>query len=250
MTGLKQNLDLLFLQNVDSSTYSDLKSAAATVTTAQKRNVDWLCKHFITAMYGEETISFKNSLLNMKQKTGETISSYCNRLQETSSMAYSEHEQAEEACLLALLRGISDSTMRQKLNESTVTTYREAVRLAKRLESVSNMFEKEPISILKNSTDSNNKSYSNHSRDSSEDRNNSYRGRSPTPYRNRQRSDSRDRYHSSRNRHRDRSSSRRRNNSRDRRDSRSKRKDWKREVVCWKCDKKGHYRSECRSNLN
>ena len=241
MTGLKQNMDLLFLQNVDGSTHSDLKLAAATITTAQKRDVDRLCKHFITAMYGEDSISFKNSLLNMKQKTGETIAKYCNRLQEISSMAYSEHEQAEEACFLALLRGISDSTIRQKLNESTVTTYKEAVRLAKRLESVSNMFEKEPISILKNSTESNSRD---HSRESSEDRNNSYRGRSPTPYRNRQRSDSRNRYHSSRNRHRDRS------NSRGRRDSRPKRKDSKREIVCWKCDKKGHYKSECRSNLN
>ena len=144
MTGTQPNMDLLFLQNVSSTTYRTLKTVAASFTEEQKQDVDIICKQFLSTMYGDEVIYLKSSLLETKQKSGETIAEYCNRLQELASIAYSCPEQAQEACLLALFRGISNSRVKQKLNESLVTSFPEAVRLAKRLEQVNIMFGDKP----------------------------------------------------------------------------------------------------------
>ena len=288
MTGLTENLDLLFLQNVqDKETYPTLKTAAPSLTRQQKQNVDLLCKHFLSAMYGEQSVTLKNNMLNMKQKSGETVTAFCNRIQEAGSLAYTETEAADEACLLTLLRGLTSRNIRQKLNEATIATFSEAKRLAKRMESVAQMFEQEPTSILKTRSETEDRpraSFETSERSTS-------RGRSPTPhwrtndrrssrdsYRsnsrgkhrsNRSNSRSRDRSHSrsrdrshgrysrsnSRNsnyRSNNRSSSRNRYQSsrdRGRSSSRDRGKDWKKNIRCWQCDKKGHFKSECR-NLN
>ena len=144
MTGSQPNMDLLFLQNVSSATYRTLKTVAASFTEEQKQDVDFICKQFLSTMYGDEIIYLKSSLLETKQKSGETIAEYCKRLQELASIAYSCPEQGQEACLLALFRGISNSRVKQKLNESLVTSFPEAVRLAKRLEQVNIMFGDKP----------------------------------------------------------------------------------------------------------
>ena len=153
MTDLKQNLDLLFMQNLDSETYRALKSTASSLTTAQKQNTEQMCKQFLTAMYGEESISLKNSLLNMKQKTGETITEFCSRVQEAGYLAYAEADLADEACLLTILRGLSCKNIRRKLNEATPSTFADAIKQAKRLDSVARMFENEPTPILKTSSE-------------------------------------------------------------------------------------------------
>ena len=227
MTGLNQNLDLLFLQNIDSYTYTSLKSAAAALTVEEKSDAKLMCKQFQNALFGDETVSLRNSLLNMQQKPDEPVVDFCNRIQEASSMAYNSPEQADDASLLTLLRGVANRSLRQKLNEATLTTFRDAVRLAKKLESVKVMFETEnepsTTPILKTS---NTPSYS-----SSKDSRSHSRG---------------DRHHSSRSSHRrNRRHSRSRSRSRDRRRSRRTSLSRKQNDSCWNCHKKGHHRSEC-----
>ena len=190
MTGFKTNLDLLFLQNIDSDTYTELKLPAKSLSSFQKKDAEEICRVFTEAIYGEESISLRNELLNLKQKATETISEFCNRIQEAASMAYSSPDQAQEACLLTLLRGVSDDSIKQKLNEATITEYSQAIRLAKKLESVTAMLQKEPSTILKNSAET-------RFADSSNPHQEQSRWRSDTPYRSQNRnynsSDSRER---------------------------------------------------------
>ena len=211
-------------------------------------------------------------MLNMKQKSGETITEFCNRIQEAGSLAYTESEQADEACLLTLLRGLTNKNIRQKLNEATVATFSEAKRMAKRIESVAKMFEQEPTSILKTSSEAEDRSRSRAPFESNE--RSTSRGRSPTPHwrtqnsRESYRSNSRGKYRSN-SRSRDRSYNRnsrsgsrngnysynnrsdsrnRYQNSRNkgRSSSRNRGNDWKQNIRCWHCDKIGHFKSECR----
>eukprot|EP00116_Pleurobrachia_bachei_P007112 sb/3467374/ len=150
MTGFRRNLDLLFLQNVDSDTYTTLKYAAQNLTEVQKRDADEVCKQFTDAMFSEETISLKCKLLNLRQKATETVTEFCNRIEELAGIAYDSPDAAQEACLIALLTGVSDSKIRRKLNEDlTITDYSQAVRFAKRLEQVANMLEGEPSRVMK-----------------------------------------------------------------------------------------------------
>lgn len=280
MTDLRDNLDLLFMQNVDSNTYTSLKATAAALTPDQKTDADVMCRQFLGALYGDEKVSLRNDLLNMKQKPGESVAEFGNRIQEASSMAYTSPEQAREASLLALLRGISKNSLRQKMNEATVTSFPEAIRLAKKLESVTAMFEAAPI--LKTTEEKAGPS----NEESSVYYTASYRGRSSTPYHKRQasrsrgrdnrgeyrnRSNSRNRNRSTswnrnrshsrgRDRSRDRYRSRnRRNYSRDSSNSRSRDRSSKnysrnfksnsyqkiRNIECWNCHQTGHYRSNC-----
>ena len=67
MTGLQQNMDLLFLQNVNSATYRTLKTVAASFTEKQKQDVNFICKQFLGTMYGDEIIYLKSRLLETKQ---------------------------------------------------------------------------------------------------------------------------------------------------------------------------------------
>ena len=60
MTGLTTNIDLLFLQNVDNTTFTTLKASARELTNRQKSDVNLLCKAFSEAMYGEESFTLRN----------------------------------------------------------------------------------------------------------------------------------------------------------------------------------------------
>ena len=241
MTGLTTNIDLLFLQNVDNTTFTTLKASARELTNRQKSDVNLLCKAFSEAMYGEESFTLRNQLLNMSQNASENITEFCNRIQEAANTAYSNTEQADEASLMTLLRGIRDITLKTKMNEAIVKTFPEAKRLAKRLESVSNMVKgtnQATSSTVNFASDNRGRSQSPHRKNS--------RHRSPTPYRNKGRDKSRDRSRDrskdrSRNRSRDRSRDRHRSNSRDKRSGGNK-------LKCWNCGKQGHFQRHC--NLN
>ena len=130
-----------FLQNVDDKTYSILKSV--TISDDQKRHKDQFCALFKRAIYGDESLALKNELRDCKQKSDEKVSDYVYRLREKARIAYPDQEEADENCLLAFIRGVRDSHIRRKLNEATIVTFRDATKLAKRLEKVNTMFEKE-----------------------------------------------------------------------------------------------------------
>ena len=144
-------LHLFFLQHVDDETYSTLKSV--NLGDDEKRNCSLFCEIYKEAVYGTDSVPLKNEVLECKQAAGESITSFSHRLREKATIAFTSEDSIDENCLLALMRGVKDNEVRRKLNESSVTTFSEALKLAKKLEKISNMFEGEvsTASILKGS---------------------------------------------------------------------------------------------------
>ena len=147
-------LHIFFLQHVDDETYSMLK--AVNLNEDEKQNCSHFCEIYKKAIYGSDSVPLKNELLECRQAIGESISTFSIRLQEKASVAFSTDEAIDENCLLALMRGIRNSDIRRKLIESSVANFSEGLKLAKKLEKISNMFESElqPAAILRNSTTS------------------------------------------------------------------------------------------------
>ena len=93
------NLHFFLLQNVDDETYSILKKVE--LTSEEKSDAESICKRYKEEYYGEETIVFKNQLLDCVQNENEDISAYVFRLRETAAIAYIDKKQGEENRLLA-----------------------------------------------------------------------------------------------------------------------------------------------------
>ena len=146
------NLYMFFLQNVDDETYSILKTVQ--LRSGEKKSAELFCPLYKEAIYGDEKLSLKNKLRDCKQKSDENVSHYAYRLRENANIAYSDPEIGEENYLLAFLRGVKDAQMRRKLNETTLTSFEDALKLAKKLEEVDEMLNDEPeiSSILKESS--------------------------------------------------------------------------------------------------
>ena len=136
------NLYVLFLQNVDNRTYSLLKSVE--LEPCQKSNPQLFCPIYKETVYSDISMSIKNQLLECKQTTSETVDEYAYRLREKANLAYSDANLADENCLLAFLKGICNSSLKRKLNESTnIKTFEAAVKSAKRLEHIETMLRKQ-----------------------------------------------------------------------------------------------------------
>ena len=273
------NLYMYFLQNVDDETYSILKSV--NLDAAQKTDPTLFCPLFKNAVYGDITISLKNEVMECKQKSDENVADYAYRLREMANIAYTNPDFAEENCFIAFLRGIKDPQLKRKLNEATsLTNFKDAVKLAKRLERIDNMLgedEPEISSILKESTVSFNEqsksrsqspqsAHDNRSRDSpptTRSRRDSYEYKRDYRPRDDYRSNSSSRSYSSDNYRRNRSQSPYRPQSpyNNRRDSNRRgraptpiprgnryRDNYRNDIVCWNCNKKGHVKRNCWSN--
>ena len=250
-----ENQYAFFMQNVDDQTYSILKSVR--VSDEQKADKALFCALFKRAIYGEESLSLKNEVRDCKQKSSESIADYVYRLREKASIAYPDADEAEENCLLSFLRGVSDANIRRKLNEATITNFEQAVKLAKKLVRVNQVFENEAdcsqvltsrsMSFSDQNSDDDIRSRENDSLDRSRPRN---RENIRDKYSSNYRSDSRGRYA--------RSSSRELRFRDDRRRSRfrdgysrsigsnrqgSRRGPWT--GRCFACGMFGHYRSNC-----
>lgn len=145
------NLHFFLLQNVDDETYSILKKVE--LTSEEKSDAESVCRRYKEEYYGEETIVFKNQLLDCVQNHTEDISAYVFKLRETAAIAYVDKKQGEENCLLAMLRGVRSVELRRKLNEASLRSFTEAVVLAKRLEGVERMFmvDREPSHVMRQS---------------------------------------------------------------------------------------------------
>lgn len=280
------NLYMYFLQNVNDETYSILKTVE--LSTAQKAEATEFCPLYKTAIYGDVSISLKNEVMECKQRNDEAISDFVYRLREKASIAYTDPAMVEENCFIAFLRGVKDPQLKRKLNEATsLTNFKDAVKLAKRLEKINEILaeETEVSSILKESTytfrPARDRSQSPHSQQTYPN----YReGRSTYPDPNRDnrsrndyRSTSRDRRDRSNERSRpnDRSDSRNRDRANYRRDrssspynnyyrrDRSRTPDRnnsrfynneryasnvRRDIICWNCNRSGHVSRFCWKN--
>ena len=148
---VERNLHLFFLQHVDDVTYSTLK--AVHLKEEEKHDCTLFCEIYKEAIYGSESVPLKNEVLECKQLVDEDITSFAHRLREKAAIAFSTDELIDENCLLSLMRGIRNSDIRRKLNESSASSFTEALRMAKKLEKIGKLFKEEPqtSSILKNS---------------------------------------------------------------------------------------------------
>ena len=198
------NLHMYFLQNVDDETYSQLRDVE--LNDQQKADPVQFCEAFKKAIYGDVSISLKNEVMECRQKADEDIAKYAYRLREKAIVAYDNPATADENCLIAFLRGVKDINIRRKLNEATsLTAFKDAVKMAKRLEKVNEIIgeENEVSSILKENAPfsfrpKRDTSHSPPTREHSEGRSRSpyhYRSNSPRDsYPRRERSRSRDRH--------------------------------------------------------
>ena len=141
---------MYFLQTVDDETYAVLKSVHLKDQN-EKSNAALFCGIYKEAIYGDESIALKSEVLDCKQKDCEDIAEFSYRLTEKANIAYDDPDVKDENCLLAFVRGVKSAYIRRKLNESTLTEFNQAVKLAKRLEKIEKMDDDKPEinSILK-----------------------------------------------------------------------------------------------------
>lgn len=233
------NLYRFILQHVDDETYSTLR--AVELTEDDKKDASRFCELYKKAYYGEEGIALKNELMSCAQKEDEDISTYSYRLREKANVAYLDSKVGEENCLLSFLRGVHDMDVRRKLNEATLTSFNDAVKLARKLEGVRTMFS--TTSILKQTTFEERKDTGAapgpRSDPDEEDRPQQRRSTSRNSFDRSDRSRSRSREYTP-----ERNNRRRDNSSRPRHDDRSSRRD-DRSITCWSCNKIGHRQINC-----
>ena len=244
------NLYIFFLQNVDDETYSELKTVP--LSAIDKQDPSLFCKIYKKVIYGDQTISLKNEVMECKQKNDEKISDFAYRLREKANIAFANTSTIDENCLLAFIRGVKDAYIKRKLNESTLETFNDAITLAKRLERVENMLDTKPDinSILKQNSNSFQPSRQPYST-SNQNRHGSSDNASDG---SRSRSRESGLYRSTGNwRYRELSTERypRQNRFSNRRDQNN---NWSRNPhqakTCWRCGLRGHVRAQCKVRRN
>ena len=242
-----QNLYVFFLQSVDDKTYSILKTV--TLKPSDKCDAEAFCEIYKREIYGDESLSLKNDVLNCQQNSDETISEYAYRLREKANIAYLNTEMGEENCLLAFLRGVKNIDIKTKINEASLDSFNETVRLAKKIEGVKSMLsgeKPEAVPILKQTTFKDNPS--NLERRNQWPSSNGYESGSEYLSRSNVRSNSIERCPSRDSNRATNGGHRSRQNfvgeTRNFRNSR-------RPIICWGCNKIGHKLAVCwRSNAN
>ena len=141
---VNRNLYLLLLQNLDDETFAMLQNVQ--LSDEEKRDAQLFCNVYKKAMYGEEEQSLKSDLFDYTQSPNDSITEFAFKLKEKGELAFSDKEQRSDACLTAFLRGINDSHIKRKLNETRVENFEDAIKTAKRLERVDRMMNPNPTS--------------------------------------------------------------------------------------------------------
>lgn len=132
------NLHLLFLQLVDGITYDKLSTVELTAENAA--DAEAFCKTYSDIIYSEDDIrDLRFSLMSIRQREGESITDYTVRLTDISNKAFPDESLRRSNELTAFLQGVFDPTVKVKLYESGCSSYSEAVKLAKRIESAKNI---------------------------------------------------------------------------------------------------------------
>eukprot|EP00116_Pleurobrachia_bachei_P006336 sb/3466598/ len=274
IAGLRTpNLHLLFLQALDNETFGNLKIEAEKLSDREKADPKLFCERFKSIVYGDSDskIFLQQEVYDCKQKNAETIAEYVARLRGKADIAYDNRKDAEIACFFSFRKNLADKTLLRKLKEAAPLNFDDAVKRAKLLETVALEEAANTVPILKQETVT---------FEHSPERRRRY-SREESPYPERRRRDSRDQsfrsrrnnsdsreresryrsvYRSDRPSFRHRSSSRdhsssrgySRNRSRDSSRERSRGyrpRNWSSNVICWNCDRRGHYQSQC-PNLN
>ena len=126
-------LHLFLLSLVDTRTYDTLKTV--TLTENEKASVDDFCKVYQEAMTPQNEIrGLRSKLIATKQLSEEPVEDFIYRLRELSIQAYEDDTVREPILLTIFIANLYDQNMKMKLQESTVESFSEAVRLAKRIQ--------------------------------------------------------------------------------------------------------------------
>ena len=145
-----QYMDYLLIQRVggnsthfslllDEKTYKELAATKDSLTTIQSRSAKLFVPIFKKAMYPEgQSIVWKAKMKRMSQVPGEKIGDYATRIREYADLAYDNNSGLEksEMCCVTLIGGIRDKETWAKLVESGITSFEEAVRVAKKHEAI------------------------------------------------------------------------------------------------------------------
>ena len=149
MTKETENLDTLLMQCVDDATYLTLKAVVSSLSEEEKIKVETLCEILKEEYLGHTQAAIKQELMNLKQNNTETITQFCNNIQAKARQAYGSLEGAGDIAQLVLLRGLKDESIRRKLNEASLTSFEDTMKLAKHLDSVNQVLQLDTTSILR-----------------------------------------------------------------------------------------------------
>jgi len=129
-------LDLFLLNLVeDDATFKKLRNI--TLLPEQRSNAAKLVAAVKESLFpAAEARILRSTLSTLKQRESESIEEFATRLDDTASKAYSDVAIREEATLSALISGISDVHIRQKLLESDVERLEKITRLAVKYERI------------------------------------------------------------------------------------------------------------------
>lgn len=133
------NLYKALLQLVDDETYLRLKTVQ--LDSTEKANAELLCEKYKEEIYGKDCVLRKMVLLHCKQDPEETVDDYAFRLKQKALQAYSSRSKAEDNCLLAFLVGLRDQSLKRKLNEASLATFKDACVLARRIDNAQKMMD-------------------------------------------------------------------------------------------------------------
>ena len=123
----------------DDKLYRLLKDAD--LSTEERYNVD----DFVPAMErllfpATETRILRSTLASIKQSPGENVADFASRIEELAAKSYSRQLLREEACVSALISGLSNKRIRNKLlEENNSISYRSARSIAVKQESIENL---------------------------------------------------------------------------------------------------------------
>ena len=141
---------------LDEKTYKELAATKDSLTTIQSRSAKLFVPIFKKAMYPEgQSIVWKAKMKRMSQDPGEKIGDYAARIREYADLAYGNNSGLEksEMCCVTLIGGIRDMETWARLVESGITSFEEALRVAKKHEAIREAMEKqidvEEIDVLR-----------------------------------------------------------------------------------------------------
>ena len=134
-----------FLQQMDDITYTTLE--AVDLTAEEKEKPELFVNVYKNVIYGDESIPLKNEFITCKQESDENVEEFAFKLQSKGKIAFTDNKVRDENCLLSFIRGVRSTYIKRKLNESSLSDFNEALKLAKKLEKVDAMLENEKPQI-------------------------------------------------------------------------------------------------------
>ena len=132
LTRMKDaNLSTYFINLVDAPTKKKLRKAV--LTAAQRRDPKKFIPIFRRRMMPpHEAENLQMDFSDLTQKSEETIEDFSHRVEDIASLAFAEDSTANvnDQCFSAFVKGLSDTSLRIKLRESSIRTFPEAVEEA------------------------------------------------------------------------------------------------------------------------